>query len=397
MTLFPTYQRNDLRPVHGEGAWLWDEAGKKYLDFTSGLGVCNLGHVHPRVKEAVKEQLDRLWHVSNLFQIPLQEEVSERLAQASGLPFTFFCNSGAEANEAALKLARRYGRERKGLAKPEVVTFQSSFHGRTLATLTATGQIKVKEGFAPLPEGFRRLPYNDVSALEAGLTDTTAAVLLELIQGEGGVHPADPPFLRRLEELCREREILLMVDEVQTGMGRTGSLFAFQEAGIQPDVITLAKGLGNGIPVGAMLGRSGLEAHFGPGSHGSTFGGNPVAMAAAKAVLREWMETDLPVRVKETARHLAVLLHERVAGLPFVREVRGQGWMWGVELDRPVAPLLSLLQEQGVLALVAGPRVLRLLPPLVTGVAEVEWAVTRMEEAWLLLEEVGGDESVSRV
>ncbi|MGF7087442.1 acetylornithine aminotransferase [Kroppenstedtia sanguinis] len=397
MTLFPTYQRNDLRPVEGQGAWLWDEAGKKYLDFTSGLGVCNLGHAHPKVKEAVQEQLDRLWHVSNLFQIPLQEEVSEELARVSGLSLAFFCNSGAEANEAAIKLARRYGREGKGLAQPEIVTFHSSFHGRTLATLTATGQTKVKEGFAPLPEGFRQLPYNDVFALEAGLTETTAAVLLEPIQGEGGVHPADPSFLRRLEELCREREILLMVDEIQTGMGRTGSLFAFQEAGIQPDVLTLAKGLGNGIPVGAMLGRTGLETHFGPGSHGSTFGGNPVAMAAAQAVLREWTETDLPVQVQETARQLTALLHERVAQSPFVREVRGRGWMWGVELDRSVAPLLSHLRDRGLLASLAGPCVLRLLPPLVTEVAELEWAVAQIEEALLQLEEVGRDESVSRI
>lgn len=359
MALFPTYLRSDLHLVRGEGSWLWDDQGKRYLDFTSGLGVCNLGHTHPEVKSAVQKQLNHLWHVSNLFHIPQQEEVSALLAKETELKYAFFCNSGAESVEAAIKLARRYGSESKGLSQPEVVTFHSSFHGRTLATLTATGQEKVKQGFAPLPEGFRCLPYNDVEALESGLTEHTAAVLLEIIQGEGGICPAGSDFLKRLERLCRQRNILLMVDEVQTGIGRTGDLFAFQHAGIQPDVVTVAKGLGNGFPVGAMLGRSGLEKHFGPGSHASTFGGNPLAMAAAKAVLQEMTETDILIRAKQTAQYLQNQLEQRLSLHASVVDIRGQGLMWGVELNQPVAPLIRILQEKGLLAVMAGPKVLR--------------------------------------
>lgn len=397
MALFPTYARNDIKLIRGEGAWLWDDQGNRYLDFTSGLGVCNLGHNHPGVKAAVHEQLDQLWHVSNLYRIPLQEQVAGKLAEVSGLDFSFFCNSGAEANEAAIKLARRYGREQKGLHRPEVVTFYSSFHGRSLATLTATGQAKVKEGFAPLPEGFRSLPYNDRDALKEGLTEQTAAVMLELIQGEGGVRPADPDFLQELERLCRDREILLMVDEVQTGMGRTGDLFAFRQAGISPDVITLAKGLGNGLPVGAMLGRKGLEVHFGPGSHASTFGGNPVVMAAAKAVLEELSTTDLLSRVRHTSHRLQTLLHDKLASHPTVVEIRGQGLMWGVELNRAAAPLLPILQRKGLLAVIAGPQVLRLLPPLVTKEEEAVHGVRIIEEGLQQLEEVVDGGSVSRI
>ncbi|SMO66085.1 acetylornithine transaminase [Melghirimyces algeriensis] len=394
MALFPTYLRSDLHLVRGEGSWLWDDQGKRYLDFTSGLGVCNLGHTHPEVKSAVQKQLNHLWHVSNLFHIPQQEEVSALLAKETELKYAFFCNSGAESVEAAIKLARRYGSESKGLSQPEVVTFHSSFHGRTLATLTATGQEKVKQGFAPLPEGFRCLPYNDVEALESGLTEHTAAVLLEIIQGEGGICPAGSDFLKRLERLCRQRNILLMVDEVQTGIGRTGDLFAFQHAGIQPDVVTVAKGLGNGFPVGAMLGRSGLEKHFGPGSHASTFGGNPLAMAAAKAVLQEMTETDILIRAKQTAQYLQNQLEQRLSLHASVVDIRGQGLMWGVELNQPVAPLIRILQEKGLLAVMAGPKVLRLLPPLVTEVAEVEQAVSIIDESLHLLEEVVEDGGV---
>ncbi|MCG0314918.1 MAG: acetylornithine transaminase, partial [Calditerricola sp.] len=287
MTLFDTYARWPVRAVRGEKHWLWDESGRRYLDFTSGIGVTNLGHVPEAVKQAVAAQLEALWHCSNFFHIPLQERLAEKLCTLSGLDRAFFCNSGAEANEAAIKLARRYFQVVKGEKRYEVVTFHRSFHGRTLATLTATGQEKVKTGFAPLPEGFRSVPYGDLAALEAAVTDNTAAVMLELVLGEGGVVPAEPAFVRGVAELCRRRDLLVIVDEVQTGLGRTGTLFAFQQYGVVPDVVTLAKGLGSGLPVGAMLAKAFLADAFGPGSHGTTFGGNPVAMAAALATLEE--------------------------------------------------------------------------------------------------------------
>ncbi|GAB6935114.1 MAG: acetylornithine transaminase [Bacillota bacterium] len=391
MTLFDTYARWPVRAVRGEKHWLWDESGRRYLDFTSGIGVTNLGHVPEAVKQAVAAQLEALWHCSNFFHIPLQERLAEKLCTLSGLDRAFFCNSGAEANEAAIKLARRYFQVVKGEKRYEVVTFHRSFHGRTLATLTATGQEKVKTGFAPLPEGFRSVPYGDLAALEAAVTDNTAAVMLELVLGEGGVVPAEPAFVRGVAELCRRRDLLFIVDEVQTGLGRTGTLFAFQQYGVVPDVVTLAKGLGSGLPVGAMLAKAFLSDAFGPGSHGTTFGGNPVAMAAALATLEElerggWLER---------VRAMGALLKERLAELatrmPAVVEVRGLGLMLGVQVTVPVADVLAALRRRGVLMLPAGTDVIRLLPPFTIGPAEVEVAVRALAEALDEVAAQGGD------
>ncbi|MFC4077435.1 aspartate aminotransferase family protein [Salinithrix halophila] len=397
MALFPTYLRNEIRPVRGEGVWLWDEGGKRYLDFTSGLGVCNLGHGHPRVREALENQASLLWHVSNLFSIPGQEAVANLLKEASHLDYAFFANSGAEANEAAIKLARRYGHEHRGTERPEVITFRSSFHGRTLATLTATGQEKVQQGCAPLPEGFVYAQYNDMDSVRMVAGENTVAVLLEIVQGEGGIRPADTGFLKELEAFCREREILLMVDEVQTGMGRTGNLFACRDAGILPDVITCAKGLGNGFPVGVMLGRRGLKEFFGPGSHASTFGGSPLAMAVVHAVLKELTETSLLEKSQETGAYLGNRLKETLLSHSLVKEVRGKGLMWGVELDCPAAPLVSHLAHKGLLALPAGPEVLRLLPPLIVTKEQTDIAVEMIVEGLVELEEETADGCVSRI
>ncbi|MDR6225582.1 aspartate aminotransferase family protein [Desmospora profundinema] len=397
MGLFPTYRRNGIRPVEASGVTIKDEAGRSYLDFTSGLGVCNLGHGHPRVKAALERQWNAVWHVSNLFEIPLQEKVSNRLAELSGLSYAFFCNSGAEANEAAIKLARRYAQTVRGVKSPEILTFETSFHGRTLATLTATGQEKVKVGFGPLPSGFIHVPFNDMESFRAKIGPDTAAVLLELVQGEGGVRPADHRFMQAVAAECRRHGALLIVDEVQTGMGRTGELFAFQGWGIQPDVVTLAKGLGNGFPIGVMLGRAGLEESFGPGTHASTFGGNPLAMAVADAVLDCLCEPGFLEQSRAVGERLGHLLRVHLEPLPGIRSVRGLGWIWGLELDRPSLPLVQALAKRGLLVTLAGERVLRLLPPLVTTEAQVERAVMLIEETWMELEEVVTDGSVSGV
>lgn len=388
--LFPTYQRYDVRAAKGEGAWLWDERGNRWLDFTSGLAVCNLGHCHPRVTAAVQKQLETLWHASNLFHIPLQEEVAGILTEASGLGAAFFCNSGAEANEAAIKLARKAAQERRGIEKPKIITFQGSFHGRTLATLTATGQEKVKTGFAPLPAGFVTVPFGDLEAVKRAADEHTAAVMLELVQGEGGVRPADPAFVAALSRLCRERGILLLVDEVQTGMGRTGSLFAFEQYGVVPDVVTLAKGLGNGIPVGAMMARRELISVFGPGSHASTFGGNPLAMAAARSVLEEIRRPELLKNVREQGERLLVSLREGLGNLPWVKGVRGLGLMVGIELTIDATPVIQRARERGLLVLPAGPRVVRLLPPLIVTGEMVDRAVSILVDAVSDREVTGG-------
>ena len=388
--LFPTYQRYDVRAAKGEGAWLWDERGNRWLDFTSGLAVCNLGHCHPRVTAAVQKQLETLWHASNLFHISLQEEVAGILTEASGLGAAFFCNSGAEANEAAIKLARKAARERRGIEKPKIITFQGSFHGRTLATLTATGQEKVKTGFAPLPAGFVTVPFGDLEAVKRAADEHTAAVMLELVQGEGGVRPADPAFVAALSRLCRERGILLLVDEVQTGMGRTGSLFAFEQYGVVPDVVTLAKGLGNGIPIGAMMARRELISVFGPGSHASTFGGNPLAMAAARSVLEEIRRPELLKNVREQGERLLVSLREGLGNLPWVKGVRGLGLMVGIELTIDATPVIQRARERGLLVLPAGPRVVRLLPPLIVTGEMVDRAVSILVDAVSDREVTGG-------
>lgn len=373
--LFPTYARFPLTLVRGEGGRVWDDQGKEYLDFASGLAVTNLGHVPPRVKEALVEQLGQLWHVSNLFHIPNQEKLARLLVSISCADAAFFCNSGAEANEAAIKLARRYHDKVLQSGRYEIITFQRSFHGRTLATLTATGQDKVKDGFAPLPDGFVHAPYNDAAALERYVSGKTAAIMLEFVQGEGGVNPADPEFVQEIVRLCNEHGLLLIADEIQTGMGRTGTMFAYEQYGVEPDIITLAKGLGSGFPIGAMLGKAKLIDAFTPGTHATTFGGTPIATAAAIATVEQLLEEKLPERAARMGGKAMALLHSKLDGNPFVKEIRGRGLLIGIACAGPVADLIAEAREQGLIAVPAGPEVIRLLPNFLVSDEELERGV----------------------
>jgi acetylornithine/N-succinyldiaminopimelate aminotransferase len=373
--LFPTYARYPLTMVKGKGSRLWDDTGKEYLDFASGLAVTNLGHAPDAVKEKLKAQLDELWHVSNLFHIPQQEILAGLLTENSCADAVFFCNSGAEANEAAIKLARRYNSKILGRERYEIITFQSSFHGRTLATLTATGQDKVKDGFYPLPTGFVYAPYNDAAALKGYISDKTCAIMLEMVQGEGGVNPADEGFVQEIVRLCKEHDLLLIVDEIQTGVGRTGKLFAHQHYGIEPDIFTLAKGLGSGFPVGAMLGKAKLVQAFTPGSHATTFGGTPIAMAASIATMETMLKDNLPERVDRLGRQLIEMLEAKLTGNPLVKQIRGKGFLIGIECSVPVGEMIAEIHGRGLLVVPAGPQVIRLLPNFLVTEDEMQQAV----------------------
>lgn len=373
--LLPTYARFPLALVKGEGSWLWDDQGNKYLDFMSGIAVTNLGHAPARIKEALNKQLDELWHVSNLFQIPNQQEAGKLITDNSCGDAVFFCNSGAEANEAAIKLARRYQQLVKQNGRFEIITFEQSFHGRTLATLTATGQAKVKEGFAPLPGGFKTIPLNDYAVLESAISDQTAAVMLELVQAEGGIHPVDADYLNKLAALCKKEGILLIVDEIQTGMGRTGKLFAHEHYGIEPDIFTLAKGLGSGFPVGAMVAKEEQREGFSAGSHGSTFGGTPIATAVVKATIETMVEENIAANAAKQGDYLMGQLREKLAGNSFVEEVRGLGLLVGIACKAPVGDIVAKAQNEGLLIITAGPNVLRLLPNLLVTNEEIDTAV----------------------
>lgn len=374
-SLFPTYARYPLSLVKGKGSYLWDDKGNKYLDFMSGLAVTNLGHAPDKIIDKVKEQLDELWHVSNLFNIPGQEQAAKLLTANTCADAVFFCNSGAEANEAAIKLARRYQQKVLGKGKFEIITFKQSFHGRTLATLTATGQDKVKEGFLPLPEGFVHVPLHDIPALEAAITPHTAAIMLELILAEGGIHVVDPKFLREVKALCEEHGLLLIVDEVQTGMGRTGKLFAHQHYDVEPDIFTSAKGIGSGFPVGAMLGKGYLRDAFTPGSHATTFGGTPLAMAAVNATIETIIEEELPKRAQQMGDYLIESLRKELEGISFVTEVRGRGLIVGIACEGPVGDIIAAGQARGFLFVNAGPDVIRFLPNLYVTTEEIDTAV----------------------
>lgn len=370
--LFPTYARYPITLVKGEGSKVWDEQGREYLDLMSGLAVTNLGHAPKRVKEKLIAQLDQLWHVSNLFRIPAQEKLAGLLVANSCFDRVFFCNSGAEANEAAIKLARRYYSKVLGQNRYEIITFHQSFHGRTLATLTATGQDKVKDGFDPLPAGFVYAPYNDGAALRSFVTENTCAIMLEMVQAEGGVIPADPAFVQEVVKVCKEHNLLLIVDEVQTGMGRTGKLFAYEHYGIEPDIMTLAKGIASGFPMGAMLGKEKLAAAFTPGSHASTFGGTPIACASAIATLETMLEDNLPQRAADMGAYALEQLRQKLAGAPLVKDVRGLGLIIGIECVEPVADVIRAIHEAGVLVVQAGPKVVRLLPNLLVTKDELD-------------------------
>jgi len=367
--LFPTYAKWEIEPKSAKGSCLIGTDGKKYLDFTSGIGVCGLGHCNEEVKKAVEEQLNKFWHVSNLFPIALQEKTAELLAKASGMDYVFFGNSGAEANEAAIKLAR------KATGKSKIITFLSSFHGRTYATMSATGQDKIKHGYGPMLETFEYVPFNDIAALEEKLTEDTAAVMLEVVQGEGGIHVATKEFLQKAEALCKEKGALLIIDEIQTGIGRTGTPFAFQQFGINPDIISVAKGLANGIPVGAIAAKAELKEFFGAGSHGTTFGGNPLAMAAAAKTMEIVFQEDFLQKVNEKSSYLIDSLQEKVKSNKYVKDIRGLGLMIGIEIDLDVAIILSELRKAEFIALPAGTNVIRLLPALTTTKEEIDAAV----------------------
>jgi acetylornithine aminotransferase len=374
--LMPTYARLPVSFERGEGAWLWADDGRRYLDALAGIAVCGLGHAHPGVRDAICEQASQLVHVSNLYRIPAQEQLGDRLCAAAGMERVFFANSGAEANEAAIKLARLLAHGR-GVQRPEILVTENSFHGRTLATLTATGNRKAQAGFEPLVQGFVRVPYDDLGAVETAAANrpNIVAVLVEAIQGEGGIVLPSTGYLAGLRELCDRHGWLLMLDEVQSGMGRTGRLFAHQHEGIRPDVMTLAKGLGNGVPIGACLARGAAAEALGPGSHGSTFGGNPLACRAALAVLDALAADDLPARAARLGEHIRSGLRAGLADLDGVVAVRGRGLMIGVELDRPCPELVTAALAEGLLINVTAKRVVRLLPPLIIDDAQAEQIV----------------------
>ena len=378
-SLMTTYKRLPVRFQRGEGAWLWDTEGKRYLDALSGIAVCGLGHAHPAVREALCQQAGELVHTSNLYGIPRQEELADALVRVSGMERVFFANSGAEANEAAIKLARLYG-HRKGIDHPAIVVMEGSFHGRTLATLSATGNYKVQVGFEPLVQGFVRVPFDDLEGLHsvAAHTHDVVAVLVEPIQGEGGIRIPAADYLNQLRRLCDDQGWLLMLDEIQTGMGRSGRMFAHQHNGIRPDVMTLAKGLGNGVPIGACLARGEAAQLFAPGNHGSTFGGNPLACAAASAVVQVLEQERLPQRAAELGERLVKGFRRALEGLDGVLEVRGRGLLIGIELDRPCADLVTLALAQGLLINVTAEQVIRLLPPLILSDEQADELVSRL-------------------
>ncbi len=361
-----TYARLPVAFARGEGVWLWDEQGKRYLDAVAGVAVNSLGHAHPKLVQAICDQAGQLIHTSNLYQIPRQEQLAAKLAQLSGMDKAFFCNSGAEANEAAIKLARLHGHN-KGIENPTIIVMEKSFHGRTMATLTATGNRKVQAGFEPLVSGFVRVPYNDIASINqiAEHNQNIVAILVEPVQGEGGIQVPLPAYLQELRRICDSRGWLLMLDEVQTGIGRTGTLFAFQQTGISPDVMTLAKGLGGGVPVGACLAKGDAAEVFKPGNHGSTFGGNPLACAAALATLEAVEQDKLSERAADTGAFIRDAMNAALAGTPGFVQVRGIGLMIGVELDRPCGELVKLALEKGLIVNVTADSVVRLLPPLI--------------------------------
>ena len=370
-TLMSTYSRLPVNFVRGEGVWLWDTDNNKYLDAISGVAVCSLGHAHPAITEAICQQAGQLVHTSNLYGIPNQEKLGQTLCQLSAMDKVFFANSGAEANEAAIKLARLHGHQ-KGIEQPTVIVVDQSFHGRTLATLSASGNRKVQAGFEPLVKGFVRVPYDDLDAIQAVAKHSpdVVAILVEPVQGEGGVQiPADD-YLAGLRVICDAHDWLLMLDEIQTGIGRTGKLFACQHEGVQPDVMTLAKALGNGVPIGACLARGKAAELFQPGSHGSTFGGNPLACSAALAVLDTMEKGNVVEHAAKIGEKILTDLTESLKDVSAVTEIRGKGMIIGIELDRPCAELVKLALEKGLLINVTAERVIRLLPPLI--ISEVE-------------------------
>ncbi|MDD2738544.1 MAG: acetylornithine transaminase [Methylomonas lenta] len=363
--IMPTYARQTVTFERGEGAWLWDSQGKRYLDALSGIAVCNLGHAHPAVHEAICLQSQKLIHTSNLYGVKLQEELADKLCHLSGMDNVFFCNSGTEANEAAIKIARKYGHE-KGLDQPVIITMDKSFHGRTMGALSATGNIKVKQGFAPLLPGFIHVPYNDIAAISKAIAadKNIVAILVEPIQGEGGVNIPDANYLNQIRALCDEHKLLMMLDEIQTGIGRTGRFLAYQHNEILPDVCTLAKALGNGLPIGACMARGKAAAILTAGNHGSTFGGNPLACSAALAVIDTLTSTNLITEANDKGKRICDAITNYTSGSQQIVSIRHQGLMIGIELSAPCSELVGKALEKGLLINVTADNTIRLLPPL---------------------------------
>jgi len=375
--VMPTYGRLPIALSHGEGARVWDTEGRRYLDALAGIAVNTLGHKHPKLVPALQDQVEKMIHCCNYYQVPLQEELAQMLVERSGLTNVFFCNSGLEANEAALKIARKYGHD-KGIDRAEVVVYEKAFHGRSIATLSATGNPKVHAGFEPLLEGFVRVPLNDIRALEevARTRPNVTAVFLEVIQGEGGINPARNDYLQAVRALCDQQGWLLMLDEVQCGIGRTGKWFAHQWAGILPDVMPLAKGLGSGVPIGAVVCGPKAAHVLKPGNHGTTFGGNPLAMRAGVETIKIMEADGLMANATTVGAHLMDALKRELGELPGVKDIRGQGLMIGIELDRPCGVILNRALEAGVLLSVTADTVVRLLPPLIFTMAEADELVS---------------------
>jgi acetylornithine aminotransferase len=371
-----TYGRLPIALSHGCGCRVWDTDGREYLDGLGGIAVNTLGHAHPKFVAALQEQVGKLIHCSNYYHIPGQEQLAAKLVELSGLSNVFFCSTGLEANEAALKLARKFGHD-KGIERPEIVVYEKAFHGRSIATLSATGNPKVQAGFGPLVEGFVRVPMNDIEALQQAVAErpNVVAVFLETIQGEGGINAARWDYLRQVRQLCDERDLLLMLDEVQCGIGRTGKWFAHQWADIQPDVMPLAKGLGSGVPIGAVVCGPKAAGIFQPGNHGTTFGGNPLSMRAGVETLRIMEEEGLMQNAATIGAQLKASLEHELEGVAGVVEVRGYGLMLGIELDRPCGVILNRALEAGLLLSVTADSVIRLVPPLILSAAEAEQIV----------------------
>ncbi len=368
--LFPNYARRAVQLVKGKGTIVTDNTGKEYLDFTSGIAVLSLGHAHPALVETIQQQSQKLWHTSNLFESPGQEYLAGKLIEGTHFSHAFFCNSGTEANEAAIKLARKH------TGKYVIITFEKSFHGRTFGSMSATGQDKVRNGFGPLLETFRTVPFNDVEKLKAVIDDEVGAIMLEVIQGEGGVNKVTPEFVAAINEICEEKGILLIIDEVQTGIGRTGSRYAHEQVGLKPDIMSLAKGLGGGFPIGALLGTAAVGPTFGPGSHGTTFGGNPLAVAVATTVVDHVFKEEFLANVNEISAYFVGKLKEALPNHPIV----GLGLMIGIVCDGEAAPFITAAEKAGLLLVAAGPNVIRVLPPLTVTKDEIDQATTILAE-----------------
>ena len=378
--IMATYKRFPIVLVRGSGARVWDSNGKEYLDFVAGIAVCSLGHSHPKVVEAIKKQVEILTHVSNLYYSEPQIRFARMLVENSFADKVFFCNSGAEANEAAIKLARKYAHENMAGGKYELITMIDSFHGRTLATVTATGQTKFQIGFSPLPEGFKYIPFNDIPALEDAISDKTCGIMLEPIQGEGGIKIPDDEYLNKVRKICDDRGILMILDEVQVGMGRTGTLFAYEHHKIKPDIVTLAKAVGNGFPVGVMMTSDRIASAFQPGNHASTFGGNPLAMAASLATMENILNHGILENVVKVGEYFLKRLHELKSRYTAIKDIRGRGLIIGMDLTIEGAGIVKECMDKGLLINCTGGNVLRFVPPLVITEKDVDVAVDVLGE-----------------